>query len=81
VILIANERINISFSSKINYYHYSLVVFYNILVLYSLIEVGFQCIYVFSAIVWFISHFVLNIIRISGIREICSLLFLDGCPR
>jgi hypothetical protein len=35
---------------------------------------------VFSTIVLFVSHFVLNIIQISGIREIFSLLFLGACP-
>jgi hypothetical protein len=55
-------------------------VFYSILLFHSLIEVGFHCIYVFFAIVLFVSHFVLNIIRISCIKTICSLLFLDACP-
>jgi hypothetical protein len=71
---------DISFSSEISYHHSNEFALYNVLLFYSLINVGFQYISVFSIIVLFVSHFVLNIIWISGIREVFSLLFLGACP-
>jgi hypothetical protein len=65
----------ISFSAEIRYHHSSQFVFYNILLFYSLIEVGFHCVFVFSAIVLFVSNFVLNIIQIGDVA--CWLFFCN----
>jgi hypothetical protein len=53
---------NKSFSSEISYHQSNHFVFYIILLFYSLIKVWLHYVYVFSTIVLFVSHFILNII-------------------
>jgi hypothetical protein len=57
--------IDISLSSHISYHQSSQFVLYSIMLLYSLIKVGFHYIYLFSPIVLFVSHLILNIIWIT----------------
>jgi hypothetical protein len=56
--------VDVTFSLEISYHQSSQFVFYNILLVYSLIEVGFHYISMFFVIFLYVSHFVLNIIQI-----------------